>query len=286
MNQTDSPDAMKAIVRLQWDRDAGGWNEYTPQIRAWLREATDAMLALADIRAGSRVLDVAAGAGDQTLDVAKRVGAGGAVLATDLSPAILAYAKANAQAAGYSNVETKVADGEDLGLPDASFDAAICRLGLMFFPQPLQGLRQIHRALRAGGKLCTLVFSAPEANPCVGILLRTALQHAGLPARDPYQPGGLLSLGKPGLIDELFKEAGFGGVATTKIAAPFRLPSARHYLDFIRNSASPILGILSQAKPEAREAAWAEMETKLRAFDTESGWEGPNELLLTTGYRV
>ena len=288
MTQTGSPDgtALKALVRQQWDKDAAGWNEYGPQIRTWLREATDAMLALAGIREGSRVLDVAAGAGDQTLDVAKRVGAGGSVLATDLSPGILAYAKANAAAAGCANVETRVADGEDLGVPDASFDAVICRLGLMFFPHPLQGLRQIRRALRPGGKACTLVFSTPEANPCIGILLRTALQHAGLPPRDPYQPGGLLSLGKPGLMDDLFRQAGFVGIATTRIAAPFRLPSARDYLDFIRRSASPILGILSQASPEAREAAWADMEAKLRAFDTPNGWEGPNELLLTVGYRV
>lgn len=287
MNQTGSPEgaALKALVRQQWDQDGAGWNDYTPQIRAWLREATDAMLALADIREGSKVLDIAAGAGDQTLDVAKRVGPAGTVLATDLSPGILAYAKANAAAAGYTNVETKVADGEDLGVPEASFDAAICRLGLMLFPHPLQGLRQIHRALRPGGKACSLVFSTPEANPCVGIVLRTALQHAGLPPRDPYQPGGLLSLGKPGLIDDLFREAGFTGVATTRIAAPFRLPSAREYLDFIRHSASPIVRILSQANPQAREAAWADMEAKLGAFGTPNAWEGPNELLLTAGYR-
>jgi SAM-dependent methyltransferase len=248
MNHTGSSDAatLKQFVRQHWDRDAGGWNEFTPQIRAWLREATDAMLALADIREGSRVLDIAAGAGDQTLDIAKRVGPSGAVLATDLSPVILAYAKANAEAAGYKNIEIKAADGEDLGVVDASFDAAICRLGLMFFPNPLQGLREVHRALRPGGRFCTLVFSTPEANPCVGILLRTALQHAGLPPRHPYQPGALLSLGKPGLMDDLFRQAGFAGVATSKIAAPFRLPSARDYLDFIRSSASPILGILKK----------------------------------------
>jgi len=277
--------ALKARVRQNWDRDAAGWNAYSPQIRTWLREATDALLELADIRDGSRVLDIAAGAGDQTLDIAKRIGPAGAVLATDLSPGILALAKANAERAGYGNVQTKVADGEDLAVPEASFDAAICRLGLMFFPDPIRGLREIHRALRPGGRACTLVFSRPEANPCVGILVRTAMQHAGLPNNDPCQPGGLLSLGKPGLIDELFRRAGFAGVATTTIAAPFRLPRARDYLDFARNSASPIVSILSQLDADRQNAAWTEMETKLEAFTTPSGWEGPNELLLTTGYR-
>ena len=100
-----------------------------------------------------------------------------------------------------------------------------------------------------------------------------------------FQPGGLLSLGKPGLVNELFEQAGFSAVATTKIDAPFKLPSAADYLDFIRTSAGPILQILSRLDAAARDAAWADIETKFNAFNTASGWEGPNELLLTVGRR-
>jgi len=131
-----------------------------------------------------------------------------------------------------------------------------------------------------------MVFSTPDKNPCVSILVSTAFKHAGLPPRDPYQPGGLLSLGKPGLIDELFQQAGFSRVATTKVMAPFRLPSVKGYLDFIRTSASPILQILGRLDEAARSAAWAEIESKLSAFNTPGGWEGPNELLLTIGRRL
>ena len=142
-------------------------------------------------------------------------------------------------------MQTLAADGEALPVDAASFDAVVCRLGLMFFPDPLQGLRSMHRALRPGGGICTMVFSRPDRNPCLGILMSTALKHAGLPARDPFQPGGLLSLGKPGLADELFRAAGFQNIATTALDAPFRLPTARHYLDFIRSSASPITGLIA-----------------------------------------
>jgi len=275
----------KAATRDQWDKSAKGWNDQSTRIRTWLRESTDAMLEMAEIRPGARVLDVAAGAGDQTLDIAKRVGSSGSVLATDLSPAILELAKDNARHAGYDNVETQVADGEDLRVPEASFDAAVCRLGLMFFPDPARGLREMFRALKAGGRACTMVFSTPEKNPCIAILVSTALKHAGLPPRDPYQPGGLLSLGKPGLIDELFRQAGFSRVATTKVAAPFRLPTVKDYLEFIRTSASPIIQILGRLDDAGRDAAWVEIEQKLSMFNTPSAWEGPNELLLTIGYR-
>jgi len=279
------PRAFKLATRNQWEKAAAGWNDHTPQVRAWLRGATDAMLDMAGIRPRARVLDVAAGAGDQTLDIAERVGPQGFVLATDLSPAILHFAKDNALRAGYANVETQVADGESLQVDEASFDAAVCRLGLMFLPNPLRGLREMHRALKPGAGVCTMVFSGPEKNPCVAILMSTALKHAGLPPRDPYQPGGLLSLGKPGLIDELFRSAGLKDVATTKMDVPFRLPSARDYLHFIRSSASPIQQILGKLGKAGAEAAWTEMEERLRAFETAAGWEGPNELLLKAAMR-
>ena len=277
--------AAKASMRAQWNSAAAGWNAHAADIRAWLLGPTDAMCGLAGIRTGDRVLDVAAGAGDQTLAVAQRVGPQGRVLATDLLPVILALARDHAARAGFAHVDTRVADGENLGVPEGSFDAAVCRLGLMLFPDPLQGLREMHRALRPGGGVCTVVFSRPEKNPCLTILMSTALKHVGLPARDPFAGGGLLSLSQPGRIDDLFRSAGFGDVATIALDAPFRLPSVDHYLAFVRSSASPILQILGRLDAPAAEVAWSEMRERLGAFSTDDGWVGPNELLLTAGRR-
>lgn len=285
IDTTDDGQAFKASMRAQWDTAAAGWNAHAEEVRAWLHKPTDAMCRMAGVGVGSRVLDVAAGSGDQTLAVARLVGPQGYVLATDLSPAIVVLAQDNARHAGFGHVEARVADGEGLGVTEASFDAAVCRLGLMFFPDPLRGLREIHRALRPGGGLCTMVFSRPERNPCLAMLMSTALEHAGLPPRDPYQAGGLLSLGQPGRIDALFRSAGFHDVATTAFEAPFRLPSVEHYLAFVRSSASPILQILGRLDAPAAEAAWSEMRDQLNTFTTHEGWVGPNELLLTAGRR-
>jgi SAM-dependent methyltransferase len=279
------PQAFKSATREQWDRAAQGWNAHATQIGAWLRPATAAMLEMAGVRRGAHVLDVAAGAGDQSLEAARRVGPQGFVLATDLSPGILALAEANARRAGLEQLHTQVADGERLPVENERFDAAVCRLGLMFFPQPLQGLREMHRALKPGGRACTMVFSRPDRNPCITLLISTALSHAGLPPRDPFQPGGLLSLGKPGLVAGLFRDAGFNEVATTTIDAPFKMPSARDYLNFVRTSASPIQQIVDRLDAAAAAAAWADMEERLGAFAGPTGWEGPNELLLTIGVR-
>ncbi len=279
------PTVMKEASRAQWDRCAAGWNDKSPIIRGWLRPATDLMLDMAGLKPGFRVLDVAAGAGDQTLDIAERVGPEGSVLATDLSPQILALAAANARQSGVSWIETLVADGEFLGVPEASFDAAVCRLGLMFFPDPLKGLREMHRALKPGGRASAMVFSTPDQNPCVALLMATAMKHAGLPPRDPFQPGGPLSLGQPGLLERLFATAGFSDVAMTKVAAPFRLPSVEDYLDFVRTSASPVVEILSRLDASGQQAAWDDIASKLKSFDAAQGWEGPNELLICAGRR-
>lgn len=278
-------DTFKAAVQAHWDAAAGSWDAHSPEIRAWLRGATEAMIDKAGVVPGSRVLDVAAGAGDQTLDLAERVGRSGAVVATDLAPAFVAIVQDRAARAGLPQVQCRVADGEDLRVDEASFDAVVCRLGLMLFPNPLQGLREMHRALRPGGSVCTVVFSVPQQNPCISILTATALRHAGLPARDPFAPGSLFSLGRPGHIDDLFRSAGFGDVATTAVGAVFRMPSVDHYIAFVRSSASPILQILAGLGEAAAKAAWDDIRTQLQAFTTPTGWAGPNELLITAARR-
>ncbi len=134
---TFDPDKFKATTREQWQEAAAAWDRWGPTLEDWLGPATEAMLDDAGVRPGARVLDVAAGAGGQTLAAARRAGPDGHVLATDISPAILEYAAAAARDAGLANVETRELDGESLaGVEDASFDAVIstCRADLL--PRP------------------------------------------------------------------------------------------------------------------------------------------------------
>ncbi|HET6315628.1 MAG TPA: class I SAM-dependent methyltransferase, partial [Chloroflexota bacterium] len=97
-------DVRTTAARDQWESAAAGWDRHTPVIRRWLRTATDTMLNMAGVAPGASVLDMAAGAGDQTLDIACRVGPAGSVLATDFSPAILALARQRAEDAGFPQV--------------------------------------------------------------------------------------------------------------------------------------------------------------------------------------
>jgi SAM-dependent methyltransferase len=127
--------------------------------------ATQLMLELAEVRPGKRVFDIAAGTGDQTLLAAERVGPSGYVLATDISASMLRLTAEAAREAGLTNAETRVMDAENIDLKPESFDAAVCQLGLMLFPDPAKVLRAIRRVIRSGGKVAALVFSTAEKNP-------------------------------------------------------------------------------------------------------------------------
>ena len=143
---------------------AEGWQRGATS-RADLRPITERMLALAGIGPGQRVLDVAAGNGEQTLMAARLVGPNGFVLATDIADRLLAYLDEAAQKEGLTNVQTRLMDGRRLELEPESFDAAICRLALMLIPEREKALAGIHRALKPGTRFAAIVLSTAEKEP-------------------------------------------------------------------------------------------------------------------------
>ena len=106
------PEKFRATTRTQWEAAAEAWDRWSPLLARWLGPATEAMMGAANVGPGARVLDIAAGAGEQTLVAARRAGSAGYVLATDISPTILRYARTAAEKAGLANVETRELDGE------------------------------------------------------------------------------------------------------------------------------------------------------------------------------
>ena len=280
--------AQAPAMAAAWDAAAAGWDRHGPLVRAWLHEATGVMLDAAGVHSGSRVLDVAAGAGDQTLDIARRAGPRGEVLAVDLSPVILAHAQARLAAARAADetlapVCTLVADAQALPLAGAGFDAAVCRLGLMFCSDPGAALRAVCAALAPGGRFAALVFAGPAGNPCITTLVQTALEMAGAPPGDPFTPGTLLSLGRPATLQRLMSQAGFDDISVRVLDAPMRTSGVTEYLDFVRSAGSPVIRLVDALPPERREAAWAEIAHRLACFEVGAGWVGPNELLLVDG---
>jgi SAM-dependent methyltransferase len=285
MATTFDPVAFKATTREQWQAAAGAWHAWGPAIERWLGPATERMLDMADVGPGDRVLDVAAGAGGQSLAAARRVGPSGRVLATDISPAILERAEAEARAAGLANVETRAMDGEDLGaVEEGSFDAAISRLGLIYFPDRAGALAGIRRGLRPGGRVGLIVYSTPDLNGFFSIPVGIIRRRAELPPPLPGQPGPF-SLGAQGVLADQLEEAGFRDVRVEAVEAPVRMASAAECLRFERESFGALHQMLAGLTPAEREEAWDEIAEELARFEGEDGFAGPCELLVAAGTR-
>jgi SAM-dependent methyltransferase len=286
MTTTFDPEAFKTTTRAQWESAAEAWHRWGPAIETWLADATGTMLDDVHLGDGSRVLDVAAGAGGQTLAAARRVGPTGEVLATDISPAILDFAASEAAAAGLTNVRTLEADGEHLdALPDGSFDAAISRVGLIYFPDQHRALTEICRTLRPGGRVSAIVYSTPDRNGFFSIPVGIIRRIAGLPAPGPGLPGPF-SLGAPGVAEAAYEKAGLVDVTVTTVPSPVRLSSAAECVLFEQESFGALHQMLSGVSQEARDGAWREIAEALGQFEGPDGFVGPCEMLVVSGTRA
>ena len=272
----------KNTTRDQWQAAAAAWDRWGPTLERWLGPATDLMLDLANVAAGSRVLDVAAGAGGQTLAAARRAGPSGEVLATDISPAILALAEQNARQAGLRTVATQEVDAEDLDVEPARFDAVICRLGLIYLPDQQRALRRIRAALRPGGRLAAIVYSTPDRNGFFAVPVSVIRERAQLPPPAPGQPGPF-SLGTPGIATQALRDAGFVDVVDVPVDAPLELGSAAECVRFEQESFGALHQMLAGVAEPAREAVWTEIAERLSAFRTPTGFVGPCELIVVAG---
>jgi ubiquinone/menaquinone biosynthesis C-methylase UbiE len=254
------------------------WQQDVERRRFDFAEATERMLEAAELVPGDHVLDIAAGTGDQSILAARRVGPGGSVLATDISAEMLGIAAHVAQLEGFTTLTTRVMDAEHLDLPDNAFDAVICRLALMLFPNRKLALMEIRRVLKPGGKLASLVWSAPEHNPLFALPLAIVANYAGgasshLP--DPF------ALSDPSVFERELTEAGFSGAIT------HALPFESHYasLDaFLQSTASRLTaGAKGQLRKTEQQHLLEEVRQALSQFEGSHGLAAPAEFLLGVG---
>ena len=269
----------KNAQREQWNKDGAAWRRWNPTLDRWYGVATRQMLDLARIQPGQRVLDIAAGAGEPAVSAAERVGPGGYVLATDISEGIIELALLVARERGLKQIEARAMDGEKLDLPEASFDAVLCRLGLMYMPHPVTALREWRRALRPGGRVAVVVFSTPDRNIWGAIPASIIRRRAQLPPPVPGQPGPF-SLGAPGVLEDVFRQAGFANPEVRTVPVPHGAASSAEYVRVTREAFGGFNAMMAHLPPQERESVWNEVEDSMRRFESPIGFEVPGECLV------
>jgi SAM-dependent methyltransferase len=179
------------------------------------------------------------------------------VLAVDLVADMVAFAREKAAAAGLGNIEFRVLDGEQLDLPDATFDAATLRWGLMFMPAPVACLQRIHRALRPGARLALATWAAPDRNPWASVPMRVLARYIELPPPVPGQTG-IFAFADPDHLRRTIAAAGFEDIAIEGLDVLWAgAESGRAYFGQVIDMAGP-LAVLYEKLPEEQKRAYAE----------------------------
>lgn len=274
--------AFKASTKEQWNAVADHWNRWGPLLDAWLGPATETLLDMCNVESGSCVLHVAGGSGQDALQSAARVGPTGRVVSTDISEEITTLAASNFKAAGLPQASAQVMDGEFLDLTDQRFDAVISRVGLIYFPDQIGSVKKQVATLKPGGRVGALVYATPQECRFFSDPVSVIRKHAGLPPPAPGVPGPF-SLGQPGVIEDLFREAGLSNIQIRKIETPVVLESAKECLRFEQESFGALHQMLSKLDDSAKEAAWSEVESALEQFEQKGRFVGPCVMIAASG---
>jgi ubiquinone/menaquinone biosynthesis C-methylase UbiE len=272
----------RSELRNTWEAAAPGWARWEQAFSAGLVVATDALIDMAGIRPGMRVLDLACGAGSQTIQAARRVGPNGSVVAVDISATMLEHVRRNAIEAGLPAIETLECAAEDLDETQVPFDASICRLGLMLFPSARGALKSVQAVLRPGARFAALVFTTPANNPFMARPMGILLRHAAKSLPAPGQPG-IFALGGGGVLEQLMKDTGLVDVKTRMLRALLRLPDASAALEMMQQAFGAYRAVVADLGDAEKAKAWKEVHQCMKQFEKSRGFETEFEFVIGSG---
>jgi ubiquinone/menaquinone biosynthesis C-methylase UbiE len=278
-------DSSKSELRNTWESAAPGWAKWEDVFSAGLVDATDMLLEMAALQTGMRVLDVACGAGNQTIRAAKRVGPTGRVVASDISTAMLHHVRQSAARAGMNNIDTLECAADELDSTLAPFDAAFSRLGLMLFPSPPAALRAVQQVLKPGARFAALVFTTPAKSRFFAQSMAILLRHAGK-SPPPAGSPGLFALGADGALETLMADSGLSDVKTKVLRVSLKLPSVSDTVEMMQQAFGAYRAVIADLDGARRRAAWAEIAEFLKQFEVRASFETEFEVIVGSGAKL
>ncbi|MEW6212982.1 MAG: class I SAM-dependent methyltransferase [Acidobacteriota bacterium] len=172
-----------------WRESAPYWEKYSPAIRLMFAPVSRALIEEAAIREGHRVLDVAGGAGEPSMTIAQAVGARGSVVCTDIAIEMVEAARRESMKASLTNISFQQCAADLLPFESESFDCAVSRFGVMFFPDPIAGIHEMMRVVKAAGRIAFAVWHDREFNPFFSVVTEILSRYLQIPPEDPDAPG-------------------------------------------------------------------------------------------------
>jgi SAM-dependent methyltransferase len=270
MSSTLNPTEFRTGQREQWNVAASGWKKWAPHLERAVQSVRERLVELAGIEPGDRVLDVAAGYGEPALTAARRVGPEGHVVATDISPEMLAYGRERAAGEGLDNVEFIEADASSLDFPAQSFDAAVSSWGIIFDPEGEAAAARVRTFLKPGARMAISSWGPPDRVPMLGVPVRTVMELFEIPPPPPGTPGPL-SRPTPEAIGGLLEGGGFSDVEVVEETVLTELDSPEEFTTFVREIAPPISALMRDRTAEEQAEAWDAITEAIRGRADDSG---------------
>jgi len=253
-----------------WNNAAPGWKQLFVGLDRAAQHVSDRLVELARIQLGDRVLDIATGSGEPAITAARKVGPRGLVVATDVSPAMLALARERAASLGIGNVKFVETGAEAIAIEERNFHAAVCRWGLMFVPDLEAAVRRIAELLAPGGSFATAVWSTGTKVPMINVGEEAVRSIANLP-QPPADAPHPLRLADPAPLERALGRAGFKDIRREPIVVSFDWPSAEEFTSQRRAMSAPFRALLARVSPETQERILAAVTNEARRFANASG---------------
>jgi SAM-dependent methyltransferase len=246
------------------------------------RDVTEALVDYAQPQPGMRVLDLASGTGEPAITIATRIAPTGHVTALDLSTDLLAIAAERARQRGLTNVAIQQADAQQLPFPDQQFDLATSRFGVMFFPDTVRALRELHRVLKPGARACFAVWG-PQEQPCFASTIGTVHRHIGGPLLAPGGPDPF-RFSQPGSLSEALSKSGFSGPQEEIRTVPWTWPGPpEEAWEQQRAIATPFLPLFQRVPAEAWPKINAEVHAEVRRHEKNGAIEFGATIVFASG---
>ena len=267
----------------QWRETASYWTRHHDTIRTMFVPLTQALIEQARIAPGRSVLDVAGGSGEPSLTIAQAVGPSGFVMCTDAIAEMVAVAEREAFERGLKNMQFRQCTADSLPFADESFDVAVSRLGVMFFPDPVAAVREMLRVIKPGGRVALAVWGKSELNPYSYVVTNVLSRYVPATPVAPDAPDAF-RFAEPGKLAGVLKDAGAIDVTERVVKFDMAAPlSPEEFWDMRSEISESLREKLKTLSSEDRRRLADEVQEAVKEFFPDGQMRFPAQMLIVSG---
>lgn len=270
------PELQRRVQRYGWDKAAA---YYEHSWKEQLKPAQDRVLELSDLKPGESVLETACGTGLVTERIAEAIAPGGSIIATDLSGEMTSKTAERLQSANGVDHSVIRADAEELPLDDHSVDAAICALGIMYYPEPLKGLREMQRVLKPGRRAAVVIWG--ERGKCGWAEIFPIVEKRVASDVCPM----FFQQGTGNTLEITMKMAGLVDVRTERRKAELHFPDEETVV-MAAFAGGPVALAYQKFDEDTRQGAHEEYLASIAPYRNGSGYDIPGEFVYATARKA